>query len=57
MTEKKQILPRGLEALSDNALMLTIQSGDVDNLGVLFQRYKNPLFSYFYLRIKDKGLP
>lgn len=54
MTNKKQPSSKERDALPDNVLMHTLQSGDVDKLGVLFERYKNPLFGYFYLRIKDK---
>lgn len=37
-----------LETLSDNALMLRVKEGDLDRLGLLFERYKKPLFGFFY---------
>jgi RNA polymerase sigma factor (sigma-70 family) len=43
-----------IDSVSDNTLMLTIQAGDVDKLGVLFERHKNRLFGYFYMRTKDR---
>jgi RNA polymerase sigma-70 factor (ECF subfamily) len=33
---------------SDNDVMLAVRSGDVDKLGLLFERHKNALFGYFY---------
>jgi len=37
-----------LEAISDLAVMQLIKSGDIDKLAILYERYKKPLFSYFY---------
>jgi RNA polymerase sigma factor (sigma-70 family) len=37
-----------LESISDNVLMQKVQAGDVDKLGLLYQRYKKTLFAYFY---------
>jgi RNA polymerase sigma-70 factor (ECF subfamily) len=37
-----------LETLSDNALMLKVKDGDLDRLGLLFERYKKPLYGFFY---------
>ena len=37
-----------LEAISDNTLMLKVKDGDLDRLGLLFERYKKPLFGFFY---------
>lgn len=34
----------------DNLLMLQVRDGDLDKLGVLFERYKMRLYRYFYLR-------
>ena len=34
--------------LSDNALMLRVKDGDLDKMGLLFQRYHRPLFSFLY---------
>lgn len=45
-----------LEALSDNALMLKVKDGDLDRLGLLFERYKRPLYGFFYGMNKDQEL-
>lgn len=37
-----------LESLSDNSLMIKVKEGDVDRLGLLFERYKRPLYGFFY---------
>ncbi len=37
-----------MDPISDIALMEKVQSGDVDKLGLLYQRYKNMLHAYFY---------
>jgi RNA polymerase sigma-70 factor (ECF subfamily) len=36
-----------LDALADNALMLKVKSGDVDRLGLLFDRYHRVLYAFF----------
>jgi RNA polymerase sigma factor (sigma-70 family) len=36
-----------LEALSDNSLMTKVREGDLDKLGLLFERYKKPLYGFF----------
>jgi RNA polymerase sigma-70 factor (ECF subfamily) len=46
----------GLETLSDNALMLKVKEGDLDRLGLLFERYKRPLFGFFYGLSKNAEL-
>jgi RNA polymerase sigma factor (sigma-70 family) len=45
-----------LEALSDNALMIKVRDGHLDTLGLLFARYKKPLFGFFYGMNKDAEL-
>jgi RNA polymerase sigma factor (sigma-70 family) len=45
-----------LEALSDNALMIKVKDGHLDTLGLLFARYKKPLFGFFYGMNKDADL-
>ncbi len=45
-----------MEALSDNALMVKVRDGDLDRLGLLFERYKRPLFGFFYGINKDRDL-
>lgn len=37
-----------MESGSDNQLMDEVRSGDLDKLGLLFERYKTALFGYFY---------
>jgi RNA polymerase sigma factor (sigma-70 family) len=43
-----------LNVIADNALMLKVKSGDLDKLGLLFERYKRPLFGFFYRMTSDK---
>ncbi len=31
-----------------------VKSGEIDRLGLLFERYKKPLFGYFYRTFHDK---
>jgi RNA polymerase sigma factor (sigma-70 family) len=45
-----------LESLTDNALMLKVKDGDLDRLGLLFERYKRPLYGFFYNMSKDGEL-
>jgi len=47
---------RDLETFSDNALMLKVKDGNLDTLGLLFERYKKPLFGFFYGMNKDAEL-
>ena len=37
-----------METLSDNALMMRVKEGDLDNMSPLFERYKKPLYGFFY---------
>ena len=37
-----------LDIFSDNKLMLKVKAGDIDKLGLLFERHKKLLFGYFY---------
>lgn len=37
-----------MESVSDNALMEKVKSGDVDKLGMLYDRHRKMLFGYFY---------
>lgn len=39
-----------METLSDNQLMTRVQNGNVEQLGLLFERYHRMLFSFFYNR-------
>ena len=45
-----------LNPLSDNSLMLKVREGDLQKLGLLFERYKNLLFGYFFKLSKDREL-
>jgi RNA polymerase sigma factor (sigma-70 family) len=45
-----------LESLADNTLMLKVKEGNLDKLGLLFERYKKPLFGFFYGMNKDAEL-
>lgn len=45
-----------LEALNDNSLMIKVRDGDVDKLGLLFERYKRPLYGFFYGMNRDAEL-
>lgn len=37
-----------MNALSDNSLMLKVSKGELDRLGLLFERYYRRLFAFFY---------
>ena len=37
-----------MQELTDNALMLKVKAGDLDKLGLLFERHKKRLFGFFY---------
>jgi len=43
-----------MDAGSDNSVMLNVRSGDIDKLGLLFERYKESLFGYYYRITRDK---
>ncbi len=43
-----------LDPLSDNSLMLKVREGDLQKLGLLFERYKSILFGYFFKLSKDR---
>jgi RNA polymerase sigma-70 factor (ECF subfamily) len=45
-----------LEALSDNAIMIQVRDGNLDRLGLLFQRYKRPLYGFFHGLTRDGEL-
>lgn len=42
--------------MHDNTLMEKVKNGDLDKLGLLFERYKKPLFGFFYGINKDPEL-
>lgn len=37
-----------MKTLSDNSLMLGVKAGDLDKMGLLFERYHRPLFAFLY---------
>jgi len=37
-----------LDSLSDNVLMLKVKSGEIDKLGLLYERYKKMLLGFFF---------
>ena len=45
-----------LNSLEDNALMIKVKDGDLEKLGLLFERYKKPLFGFFYGMNRDADL-
>lgn len=45
-----------MKAITDNALMNKVKEGDLDKLGLLFERYKKPLFGFFYGLNRDGEL-
>ncbi|MCA6075146.1 RNA polymerase sigma factor [Fulvivirga sedimenti] len=38
---------------SDNALMQQVKAGELDKLGLLFERYKKPVFGFYYNMFRD----
>ena len=47
---------RQVDSTSDKALMMKVKEGDLDKLGLLFERYNRPLFSFFYRSTSDSQL-
>lgn len=45
-----------MNSLGDNALMIKVKDGDIEKLGLLFERYKKPLFGFFYGMNRDVAL-
>lgn len=45
-----------MNAFDDNILMLKVKDGDLDKLGLLFERYKKPLFGFFYGMTRESEL-
>ncbi len=37
-----------MNALTDNALMLQVKAGNLDTMGLLFERYHRPLFGFLF---------
>ena len=38
----------------DHEIMLSVRNGDIQKLGLLFDKYSRGLYNYFYLQIKDR---
>ncbi len=45
-----------MQELTNNALMLKVKSGDLDKLGLLYERHKKRLFGFFYNMNSDAAL-
>lgn len=45
-----------MEALSDNALMMKVKEDDLGKMSLLFERYKRPLYGFFYGLNKEQEL-
>ena len=43
-----------MNSLTDNSLMLKVKSGDLDKMGLLFERYHRPLYRFLYHMTGDK---
>lgn len=43
-----------MDTLSDNALMLKVKDGDLDKMGLLFERYHRPLYGFFFHMTRQK---
>lgn len=42
-----------MDSTSDKALMMKVKNGELEKLGLLFERYNRPLFSFFYRMCKE----
>ncbi len=45
-----------MQELTNNVLMLKVKSGDLDKLGLLYERHKKRLFGFFYKMNSDASL-
>lgn len=45
-----------MKTLSDNAIMLKVQKGDIDQMGLLYERYHRPLFRFLYNMTHEREL-
>jgi RNA polymerase sigma-70 factor (ECF subfamily) len=43
-----------LNTLTDNAIMLKVKAGDLDKMGLLFERYHRPLYGFLFHMIYHK---
>jgi RNA polymerase sigma factor (sigma-70 family) len=44
----------GAELIQDHDIMLSVREGDIQKLGLLFEKYSKELFNFFQLQIKDR---
>ncbi|WP_235297914.1 RNA polymerase sigma factor [Portibacter marinus] len=44
-----------MDLLTDESLIEKVQKGQVDACGLLYKRYKKPLFGYFYNNVYDEA--
>ena len=47
---------QSLDTLSDNALMLKVKNGDIDKMGLLYERYHRQLFRFLFNMTRQKEL-
>ena len=45
-----------MDTLSDNALMLKVKNGDIDKMGLLYERYHRQLFRFIFNMTRQKEL-
>ena len=43
-----------MNSLTDNSLMLKVKSGDLDKMGLLFERHHRPLYKFLYHMTSNK---
>ena len=43
-----------MDNITDNTLMLMVKAGDIDKMGLLFERYYRPLYGFFLHMTKQK---
>ena len=45
-----------MDSLSDNALMLKVKNGDIDKMGLLYERYHRQLYRFLFNMTRQKEL-
>ena len=45
-----------METISDNALMLKVKNGDIDKMGLLYERYNRQLYRFLFNMTRQKEL-
>ncbi len=51
-----QIKLLSLDNFSDNSLMLKVKNGDIDKMGLLYERYNRQLFRFIFNMIRHKEI-